>query len=726
MIDVLLVTVASPPAESLSASARNFQGLDVRLRLSTFSGPESLPESELFTERHSFSQSDASLGRKEAAAAQKAAAPKRAWMHAQRDTRLLASARKAKVLVALDAQAVYTVWQLARINPSAHACYGIAAALRAVTDRRERPWHYARADFVSSLPAPRALVRTAARRTRRLPKTVALTAIGPKVLRTGPGARAWRLAVAAPGLPENVRFRLAKRVGDGLRKANRPAGAVLALNSAAQQTHGLRHRADLLGAAAQVELMRGKEPVRLTDAVAAEVACADGSWGKKNGKAAGRALARAMELAFHRVLHFDRTESPMAGAPGTFLAPLHSSTAFKALTSGAGRDQAAEAPTGRPLRLLFVTRRNANFLTEIRNRYEAHPGFEVRSLDIATVPALDGLIKSPARMGAFRLGADPAFGQTAEEHLRPHLDWADTVFIDWATGPAVLFTAVDPGTTRIVVRLHSFETFSAWPFLTDFSRVDDLVFVGAHLRDLTVAATPALQGSDAPRLHVIHNAMDLDRYRLPKESDARFTIGLTGISAVAKDPRWAIDVVKLLRAEDERYRLFLIGADVDASLSPAAREYAAQYEREVGPLESSGAVRRLGQLSDVPQALTGIGVILSSSVRESFHCGFVEGAASGALPIARDWPFFAGQQNGAHTLFPTSWLATSPQEAADRILAVTRTEETWRAAAADAAEHARAAWNWPVVAQDFDQLLLNPGTSQAEGGESAENRTVQP
>lgn len=50
--------------------------------------------------------------------------------------------------------------------------------------------------------------------------------------------------------------------------------------------------------------------------------------------------------------------------------------------------------------------------------------------------------------------------------------------------PAALLIAVDPGDTRVVMRLHSAETFSPWPFLVDFTRVDDLVFVGTHLRDL--------------------------------------------------------------------------------------------------------------------------------------------------------------------------------------------------------------------------------------------------
>ena len=728
MIDVLLVAVAEAPAGSLAVAARRLEGPDVRLRIATFTTVDDVSGTPPLSEWHSFAQDPSKLGRKAEAAAKAASAPRRAWMHGQRDPWLRARGREANVIVALDAHAVYTVWQLAQINASAHACYGVMAASRAVADRRERPKHYAWADLVHSLPSPRSLARAAGRRTRRLVTTGTLRATGRTVLRTGPGARAWRMAVAAPGLPENVRYRLAKRIAVGLEKGGRPAEAVLTLRSAADQSKGLHRRADLLATAGLLELDCGLVPTRLADAIAAQAASADRSWGEGNGKAAAEPLVRAMKLAFHRVLHFDRTESPMADDPETFLAPLLEGTAFAAMTAGAGRLQpAAPPPAARPLRLLFVTYKNANFLTLVRERYERSPAVEVRTLDIALEPSLERLVKSSPQMAALRLGADTELKRAAEERLRPYLDWADTVFIDWCTRQAVLFTIVDPGATRVVVRLHSFETFSRWPFLTDFSRVDDVVFVGAHLRDLTVTTVPSLRRPDAPALHVIPNAMDLERFKRPKEDGARFTLGLVGISAVAKDPRWALAVLRLLRAEDERYRLFLIGADVDGSLSAAARDYATRYEQEAAALEAVGAVRRLGQLADVPGALTSVGVILSSSVRESFHCGFIEGVASGAVPVARDWPFFAGKRNGAHTLFPASWLVSTPREAADRIRAVTATEAVWRAAATDAADHARTTWGWPVVARALDDLLLNvPRAPEPEVEESTEARALRP
>ncbi|MFF0444869.1 hypothetical protein ACFYT4_00340 [Streptomyces sp. NPDC004609] len=703
MIEVLLVASTAPRAENLAAAVRDLaKSGEVRVRLAGFPPLDELPDAEGLVSRQSFS-GGAAKGKQAAARRAKDGGP--VWLAAQRDTALLAVARRAKVIVALDIQAVYTVWRLARINRAAHACYGVAAASRAVADRSSRAGHYLRADFVASLPRAGAVARGARRRALRAPKAVARGAIGPRVLRTGPGARLWRAAVTAPGLPEGVRFKLARRVGEGMRKANRPGGAVLALTSAARRTRDPRHRAQLLGDAARLDLARGQVPKGLADAVKAELACADTLLAAGKNKPAAASVMRAMGLVFHRVLHFDRTESPLADAPESFPSPLWHSSAVTALSRPGGRAAPAAAPpVGRPLRLLFAVRRNDHFLGEIRDRYENHPDVEVRTLDVADDPALAKV--SADRVAEFRLGGAPEVGELLERHLRPHLDWADTVFVDWMTVPAALFTAVDPGTTRIVVRLHSYETFSAWPYLTDLSRVDDLIFVGAHLRDLTVTAVPQLREAHAPALHVIPNAMDLASYDLPKDAEARFTLALIGISAVAKDPRWAIDVLRLLRESDERYRLFLIGSDVDARLSAASKAYAREYEKDLAGLEDAGAVRRLGQLDDVPAALTGVGVILSSSVRESFHCGFVEGAASGAVPVGRDWPFFARGATGARTLFPQDWVVASPREAADRILALTGSEEVWRKQARMASEHAIATWDWPVVAEKFDHLLL--------------------
>src|SRR3954454_1669876 len=135
------------------------------------------------------------------------------------------------------------------------------------------------------------------------------------------------------------------------------------------------------------------------------------------------------------------------------------------------------------------------------------------------------------------LSGSAEFERLLEQALRPYLDWADTVFVDWCKAGSALLTRIDPGTTRVVIRLHSQEVFTAWPYMVDWSRVDDLVFVSDHLRDYTRAAVPAVAGAGGPRLSVLPNAMDLRRYERPKPPEARFTLGLVGISSIAKDPR---------------------------------------------------------------------------------------------------------------------------------------------------------------------------------------------
>ena len=168
-----------------------------------------------------------------------------------------------------------------------------------------------------------------------------------------------------------------------------------------------------------------------------------------------------------------------------------------------------------------------------------------------------------------------------------------------------------------------------------------------------------------------------------------------------------MDVLKRVREHDERYRLLLVGGDMDPKTSKATSDYLKLFERELAPLVESGAVVRLGPTDDVPGALTDIGVILSSSVREGCHVGLMEGAASAALPVVRDWPFYAGRANSARTLYPEGWVVESPEEAAQRILDITSTEESWQKAGGLASEHAVSTWDWSVVQKQFDRLFLD-------------------
>ncbi|KAB2594181.1 glycosyltransferase [Streptomyces arboris] len=709
MTHVLLIAGTRPQAAVLKASLEKFRAAGATVELAGLFAPDDIDPGLELTRLRSLTEAAAERGRTFEKRVAKLSAPRRVWASAERDRQVRGSGRRAHVLVALDATAVYTVWRLAQINRRAHAVFGIAPALKAVQDRHERPLHYALRAVTRSVPTPATAARTTQRAARRVAGGALRRASSPAVLRTSLGAKSWRGVVAAPKMPDRLRAKLARRISLSMTEGGRRAGATLVLKDAARLTADRALRADLLAEAARADLERGHDDAALRrSAYEAALTTADRWYAKGDAKKAAASLSSALTLAFPRAVHFDSLTSPLAEDPAGYLAPFRASTAFQAMTAPRGRAvPAAAPPAGRPLRLLVTTYSNANFLQSIRDRYAGHPGVEIRFLEVKEDETLRPLARGAQRMMEYALGGRPGLGDQAEQALRPHLDWADTVFVDWCTNAAALFTLVDPGTTRIVVRLHSYEAFTLWPHLMDLDRVDDLVFVGDHLRDLVADCLPRLREPGAPALHVIANAMDLKRFRQEKTGgDTRFTVGLIGAGVVAKDPRWAVEVLRLLREHDERYRLVVIGSGLDRKASAAARAYDDLLQRDLAELEPTGAVRLLGRTEDVPGALTGVGVILSSSVRESFHCGLVEGAASGALPVVRDWPFFAGKEHSARTLFPADWVVGSPGEAADRILALTATEETWRKASAEAAEHALTTWDWPVISPAFDRLLL--------------------
>jgi glycosyltransferase involved in cell wall biosynthesis len=626
------------------------------------------------------------------------------WLRLRRDTTARRAAARADVIVALDPASVHTVWQLARRHPGADAVLGLTPAIRTVEARAaSRVRHAARRLLVrvsavgTTAPAVRGL-------TARHGRSALRAATGTRVHRIRIGRLVWQVALrTAPG---PARIPLARRVAESLTRAGYPDRAAATLTAAAKRLPRADRRAAFLADIAKRELAHGRSPACLPAAAAAELALADAAHARHDHTEAARSVRRASQLLFHRGAHLDGLESPAAPDPTRFLAPWHASAVGRALATPRGRTTTAAAPAGRPHRMLFLYNVNGNFLTEIRHRYAHRPHTEVRSLDIRTDDVLRDAATHPVELIEHLLAGSSPYGDRLAAALRPHLDWADTIWVDWCTQTAALLTAVDPGSARIVLRLHSVEAFTEWPHLIDHSRIDDLVYVSEHLRDYTTTAVPRLGGPGAPRSSVLTNAMDLRGYQRPKPDSARFTVGLVGISSVAKDPRWAVQVLRHLRERDDRYRLLLIGGDLSGERSHAGRRYRRRFEADLRDLEPSGAVRRLGATGDVAAALTEVGVILSSSVRESFHCGLVEGAASQAVPVVRDWPYFAGRPTSARTLFPADWVVDSPQAAAERILAVTATGETWRRAGAAAAAHALATWDWQVTAPTYDRLLF--------------------
>jgi glycosyltransferase involved in cell wall biosynthesis len=483
--------------------------------------------------------------------------------------------------------------------------------------------------------------------------------------------RSWRQRLspwlaAAPGLPDARRLSAAATAANSLEHEGRSADAVALLERAAQRS-GPETALELRARAASISLRAGVVPAHVDEVTAALLDAADAAWEREDRAATARRLGRVAALTFDRVRHLDPADSPLASEPAAFLAPLRASRAWSGLTAPRGRFASPPVRGHGPLTVVAVTDHDRRFLDPLMAAVrDLDPDITVRVLDLASWASAFAITLplTPGEQVAARLLPD-ASGEEWADALTRELADADVVWVDWTQRAAVLVSLLDLGVRRVVVRLHSFEAFTVFPHLVDPSRVDDVVVVSPAFHGLLAAQLPTL-GAGEKRVHVIANAIDGSGITTEKTAEASRTLGLVGWASPAKDAVWALDVLAALRAEDDRWRLRLVGAAPRADGKPGEAAYAHRVSARLAADDVAGAVDLIGQSDDVASELRHIGVILSSSTRESFHVALAEGVASGALPVVRDWPLLAAY-GGPRGLWPDGWIVATPPDAAQRI-----------------------------------------------------------
>lgn len=387
----------------------------------------------------------------------------------------------------------------------------------------------------------------------------------------------------------------------------------------------------------------------------------------------------ALALLFHRELHADGLRSPLVEDPDALLADWRTSAVGRLLATGAPRQgpvesRALDGAPDRP-RVVVVPGTYPQFCRPVVEALAERA--EVRLVDLAARPRLKGL-------GVWRESVEGRLRQALGEDVVPDLEVreemeaASAVFVDWADkGALATVMAVPPG-VRLVLRVHSMDALSPWVHLLDWSRVDDLVVVSEPIRVLLERLLGARL--DGTRVHVVPNVVDLSRIPTTKTGDHRRRLLMTGWGQQVKDPLWALEILGALRQEDPSWRLSLLGSDFSDDPARSQRRYARDFRARLIQDDVRDAVDIVGFTRDIAPHLASAGFVLSTSRRESFGLGLVEAAASGAVPVVRDWPIYA-PLGAARSIFPDEWVIDTVEEAVARIRAA-QDEPAWSAASA--------------------------------------------
>lgn len=465
-------------------------------------------------------------------------------------------------------------------------------------------------------------------------------------------------------------------------------------------------------------------PGQAGDGAAAAAAFAAADEARRSGRLtdAVRLVTVGLRLIFNGELHTDSEVSPLVDDPGAHLAPWRNSAfARYAYAAMAARTEAAEPDSGpevdtdpdtdsdtetdqpAPAQQPPLTTSQepsegpesggqAATITRVVVLRGAYGDFAGPVIELLRAKGADPQIFDPAKVGSVLTRhnvVEALVGQwlrridpktwsalppdrTAAaqvEALEAALAGADIVFADWCDPSAVFASLALPRHTRLVIRVHRVDAVRVWHQFVDWAAVSEVIFVAEHVRELFEAqiSTP---GAPAPtRMRVLNNVIDVARYRRPKSVGAQRRIALVGWARRVKDPLFALDVLEALLAHDPQWELHLIGRDFAESGPGPAREYAESFRRRASSAPLRGAIRWVGFTRRLEEALDECGFVLSTSRIEGWPVGVVEAAASGAVPVIREWPQLRELGAAARIYHATpDWVVDEPRHAAERIL----------------------------------------------------------
>lgn len=244
------------------------------------------------------------------------------------------------------------------------------------------------------------------------------------------------------------------------------------------------------------------------------------------------------------------------------------------------------------------------------------------------------------------------------------LQQADVIFCEWCLGNVRWYSHHKHPHQRLVARFHLQELLTKHLNETDLSSVDHIGFVSDHTR---AEALQTFNGLTSERSSVIPNFLD-DQKFLPeqKTAEARYTIGMIGVTPMRKRIDRAIDLLEALLAEDDRFCLRIKGKNPLDYGWLLRREDELSYYRAMFERINSDPKLRYKVIfdpagDDINDWFKMVGFILSPSDHESFHMAIGEGMLTGAKPIIWNW-------QGAAEIWGSQWVIASVDEAKAAVL----------------------------------------------------------
>ena len=229
-------------------------------------------------------------------------------------------------------------------------------------------------------------------------------------------------------------------------------------------------------------------------------------------------------------------------------------------------------------------------------------------------------------------------GQEIESVIR----WADIVWLEWANELTIALTnhSMLLEGRRVICRLHSYEALASYVGKINWEKIDDLIFVAKHIRDIVLQQTPGLPNK-VKNIHIVPNGVNLNKFPFKDRSKGK-NLAYIGHINYKKGPMLLLHAFRELVQLDKRYKLFIAGDFQDARYEL----YFSQMIQEMG-LEDNIQIDEW--VENVSKWMEDKQYIVCTSVLEGHPVGLMEAMACGLKPLIHNYV-------GARQTYPDKYI----------------------------------------------------------------------
>lgn len=314
-----------------------------------------------------------------------------------------------------------------------------------------------------------------------------------------------------------------------------------------------------------------------------------------------------------------------------------------------------------PKKILLVTEINWNFMRPIAEAIENDEEFELRTLELSKIQFPEEL--SPdTLLGRHVLLKEDGIRMEGGYYWQDQIDWADEIFVEWTNRAAIWISWFIPPEKRLVIRIHSYEAFSAHPFLINWGNVDAFVSVSPHILSFV---------SDLCRLdryqiekQVIPNLNFPQASYSAKEAKVACSIGMIGYNNKNKNAIMGLEIIDQLRANGVELRLYLMGHPFDDEEDdPVEVEYRSKFEAYLKDKKLESLIEYIPFNPNIDEGIKYFNFILSTSLREGTHESLIQAMLRSTVPVIRKWPILS-QYKSAENIYSSEWIFKDSSEMA--------------------------------------------------------------